>query len=346
MQVIATKTLKAIEDALSADNCGQFRKNLEWLLPKMADAYRGEEDAFRNHMGASGIGDECARKVQLRWLWVEKPNFPERVLRLFNRGHLEEARFLSMLLCVAGVQLWYETEDGGQFKWSDHGGHYGSALDGIATGIPDVPAGAPCYTEFKTAGEKAFKEFQRNGCEVSNHTYYVQTQECMKYYNLPFTLFMVVNKNTDELYAEIITYDAAVADEYSGRAKRIMFGSEAEPRISNTKTFFKCKFCDVRDVCHGSKVPEVNCRTCAHWSAVETGGYSCERGNGAVHQKETSMLGCDDHVFNPTLLPKYSFMGGHPTDNYSVLRDRMGNEIKQGPLHVTSHELYLASRGN
>lgn len=336
---LAEKTLTAIEEALAADNCGQYRQQLRHLLPKMEDAYRGEEKPYRNHQGASGIGDECARKVQLRWRWVQIPTFPPRVLRLFNRGHLEEARFLSLLMCIPNVQLWYETETGGQIKWSTHAGHYGSALDGVAVGLPDVPNGAPTYTEFKTANNKGFQGFVKDGCRMHNMTYFVQTQQCMKYMNLQYTLFMVVNKETDELYAEIIEYDAEIADKYSGRAENIIYTTEALPRLSNMATFWKCRFCDVKEVCHGKTLPEINCRTCCHWSASREGGYTCERGRHTTVNSDTSHTGCKEHVYDPTLLPSFEFLGGNEQENYTVLRTKGGFEFKQGPDHITSIEL-------
>lgn len=341
---LATKTLEAISQALNADKCGQFRQNLKILLPKMEDAYRGTEDKYRRHQGASGIGRDCAREIQLKWRWAQQSQFDERMLRLFNRGHLEEARFLAMLMCVPGVQLWYETEDGGQFKFSDYANHYGSALDGIAVGIPDVPEGAACYTEFKTASSKAFAKIKANGCRAEKFEHYVQMNQCMLYYKLPFSLYMVVNKDTDELYAEIIQFDQANADQYRNRAGEVIFTTDPLPRISNQPTFWKCKFCDEKPVCHGKKIPDINCRTCAHWSPKAEGGYSCARGHeDTVGNKHASFVGCPEHVFDPTLLPQFSYMGGNHESNYSVLRTRSGHEFKQGPDHVTSGQLAEAT---
>lgn len=336
---LATKTLEAIEQALAADNCGQFRQQLATLLPKMEDAYRGTEKPFRRHLGASGIGKDCSREIQLDWRWVMKPQFPPRILRLFNRGHLEEARFLSMLLCVPGIQLWYETEDGGQYKWNDHNGHYGSALDGIATGIPDLEPSMPAYTEFKTASKKAFDKMVKSGVRDTEWKHFVQMQQCMKYYQLPASLYLMVCKDNDDIYGEIVYYEQAVADQYTRRAGEIIFTTEALPRISNTKTFYKCKFCDKKPVCFGDRAPEINCRTCAHWSAEADGTFSCHRRNDEV-QNEGVYTGCAEHVYDPTLLPALSYIGGDDARNAAQYRTRTGNEFWQGPNDVTSAELY------
>lgn len=55
------------------------------------------KDGFRSHLGASEIGDECQRKLWYRFRWFYTPKFDPRLKRLFNRGHLEEDRFVDYL---------------------------------------------------------------------------------------------------------------------------------------------------------------------------------------------------------------------------------------------------------
>ncbi|QDP52312.1 MAG: hypothetical protein Unbinned4162contig1001_12 [Prokaryotic dsDNA virus sp.] len=339
---LATKTVEAIDKAIEKDAGAAFRVALKKLLPKMEDAYRGEDNPFRSHLGISGIGDDCARKVQLRWLWCTVPKFPPRIHRLFNRGHLEEARFLSLLMLVEGVNLWFETEEGGQFRVSDFGGHYGSALDGIATGIPDIPEGKPAYTEFKTHNDKSFRELKTKGVRATKFDHYVQMQECMHYYNLPYGLYMAVNKNDDELYAEVIEYDHDTAVKYKDRAERIIFVCEPEPKLHNSPSFYKCKWCEQNGVCHGKNIPQINCRTCSHSTAERDGTWSCAIGGDAIKSKVSQRTGCQRHVFNPQLLPAWSFVGGGCDDGGELFAEyvtRAGKRIKQGPNDLTSAAL-------
>lgn len=339
MVQLASKTVAMIDAAIKADGGNAFRGRLKDLLPKMDDAYRQDEKPYRKHLGASLIGRDCARELQLKWLWASssKKELDGRILRLFNRGHLEEARFLAMLLGVPGIQVWFETPEGGQFRWQDFNGHYGSALDGIARGVPDLEPGVPCYCEFKTANDSSFKAIVKNGCRAEKYEHFVQQQQCMKYYKLPFSLYLVVNKNTDELYGEIIPYEKDVADQYTRRAGEIIFASDPMPRISNVATFFKCKFCDEKEVCHGKKVAEINCRTCCHWTAEEDGSVSCARNNDEVFD-ECAWVGCPEHVYNPSVLVGVSYLGGDMATNCTTLRTLEGEEFKQGPNHMTSQQ--------
>lgn len=336
--MLATKTLELIERSLGADNCASFRQHCQELLPKMEDAYRGKEDPFRSHLGVSQIGHDCSFYLWATFRWVQRPQFPERVLRLFQRGHLEEARFLAMFK-AAGVQIWYEDENGGQFRISDHGGHFGSAMDGFAQNIPDLPEGSYCVLEMKTHNAKSFAKLVKEGVRSSKLMHFVQMQVYMRKNNdIPYALYCAVCKDTDELYFEIVQLDTQFADTYIERGKVIIFSQEAMPKQSNTPAFFGCKFCDIKEICHGNKVPEINCRTCCHGDPLPDGGWMCVHHKTKL-SKEDMMVGCRQHVFNPHLLNGIEFIGGDPDENYSELKLRNGKIIKQGYKHVKSDEL-------
>lgn len=56
-----------------------------------------QESEFRNHLGGSMIGRKCERQLWYNFRWAASSNFDGRMLRLFNRGHLEEHRFIQYL---------------------------------------------------------------------------------------------------------------------------------------------------------------------------------------------------------------------------------------------------------
>lgn len=63
------------------------------------DAYavKTYDDGNRSHLGASIIGNECARAVYFTFRWIKKPSFSGRMQRLFRRGHREELAFTEYL---------------------------------------------------------------------------------------------------------------------------------------------------------------------------------------------------------------------------------------------------------
>ena len=96
-------------------------------------------DWRRAHLGASMIGRPCLRQLWYNFRWWTAPNFPGRVLRLFERGHREEP-WLADDMRAAGLTV--ETEDpetGDQFRCSWAGGHFGGSGDGKVLGVPESP---------------------------------------------------------------------------------------------------------------------------------------------------------------------------------------------------------------
>lgn len=69
---------------------------------------------------------------------------------------------------------------------------------------------------------------------------------------MPFT---ALNKDTSELYFELVPFDSEVAQRYSDRAVQIIKSSEngeTVPCISTDPSFFKCKMCAFRNECRTS----------------------------------------------------------------------------------------------
>lgn len=270
----ATKTLAAIEAAIAADQGAAFRGLEQQTLPAMGDAYSTDKFPYRSHLGASGIGDECARKPWMGFRWATRPKFGGRMLRLFNRGHLEEARFIAMLLMI-GIQVYQQDAEGNQFRISDAGGHFGGSGDGVGIGVPDVPEGTPLLLEFKTSADAPFKKLAEHGVKSAKFEHYVQMNTYMRKMGLPAALYMCVNKNNDELYAEIVPFDPDCADLFIERGVNLVWMQTPPNPISTSPGFWKCKQCDHKAVCHLGAPPDVNCRTCVHASPVDyekTGG--------------------------------------------------------------------------
>lgn len=193
----------------------------------------------------------------------------------FLTAHLEEGRFVALIL-TAGMQIVQQDESGGQYRISYLNGHFGSAIDGVIIGCPDMPDPAtPILTEMKTHNDKSFAKLKTDGVRESKYEHYVQMQEYMLYYGLPAALYIAVNKNTDEIWAEIVPFERDVAERYKDRGHVIVLADAPPPKMSRDKTFWKCKWCEHRPVCHLGEMPEVNCRTCKHSYAQEDGTWRC-----------------------------------------------------------------------
>jgi hypothetical protein len=303
--IIAEKTKMAVESAIFADQGRTYRKYLREVILDVDDAFDSTlHDRFRSHMGISTSGQECARMLWYKWRWSTFTKVSAKMLRLFNRGHLEEARFAAMLL-GAGFELWREEAPGKQFRVNYLGGHYGSAIDGVIRGIPEMP-NENLLAEMKTHNNKSFRklagEYDKEGncvtppqgVAIAKPEHFVQMQQYMGYYKLKWGLYCAVNKDTDELYFEIVAYVPKVDEGYRERSYRIIFAKEAPPKLSTNASFWKCKYCDERRVCHYNDPPDFNCRTCAAAYPTEDGNWRCATHGHAIIDKERQLTGCPD----------------------------------------------------
>jgi hypothetical protein len=311
---VAHRTLDAIESAMQADQGASFRQWQGRLFPHAADAYRGEEEGFRSHLGASILGGECARAIWYSFRWATKSHFEGRTLRLFNRGHLEEPRFAAMLKMI-GCEIWQHDASGKQFRiaWADD--HAGGSGDGVGRGIPDLDPMTAAVLEFKTHGEKSFIElagklpewrahrenpgvvpFSGQGVRASKFEHFVQMQTYMRKMGLAAALYMAGCKNTDDLYAEIVMLDSELADQFTDRGEKLVWMKEPPKRVSESPGFWKCRFCDHRPVCHLKQEPALNCRTCRFSEPGKAGTWHCAHPqHRVVLSKELQLTGCGDY---------------------------------------------------
>lgn len=293
--LIATKTLQAIDSALELDGGARYRGLLKEAMSEIGDAFSTDLPEPRNHLGGSLIGRKCAKELWLSHRWSVYEKFNAKTLLLFNRGHLEEARFLAQLR-VGGMQVWSQTAEGGQFRISGHKGHFGGALDGVVKGCPDYPS-SPILTEFKTHGAKSYAKLVKEGVKKAKFEHYVQMNQYMAFWKLPAALYAAVEKDTDHRHFEIVLFDKENAEQYLDRAGKIIFARTPPPAISDSPAWFDCKFCSKIQVCHYGAKPEMNCRTCEFSEPVENAAWRCNR-DGRILSKADQLAGCAGYLVN------------------------------------------------
>lgn len=310
---LATKTLAAIDAAIEADGGAAFRGLQRKAFDDLTDAFSTKEETFRTHLGASVIGRPCARDIWYSFHWAKKPTHKASLLRLFNRGHLEEARFVALLRLI-GTELWTHTADGKQLRMGV--GHFGGSLDSIIRGLPDLPD-EPVLGEFKTHNDKSFSALVSDGVQRAKWEHYVQMNLYADAYQLRHSFYLAVNKNNDQLYGEIIPLDAAVVERYKQRAQSIIDSPEPPMRINPSPGWYQCKFCNHQTLCHSFEFPEINCRTCANSTPIADGIWQCETLGKPIGKDCTA---CERHVFNPTML-----------NNIEIMEMRSGTMVYRTP---------------
>ena len=259
------------------------------------DAIASDPQPPRPHFGLSMAGHVCERWLWLNFRWAAREQFSGRMLRLFLRGHDEEARMVALLAKVGIIVSDDQRRVG-------FGSHVSGSIDGIAHGLPQSKK--PHLFECKTHAKKSFDDLKAKGVQLSKPMHYAQMQTYMLGLGLDRALYAAVCKDDDRLHFERVRLDRTFAENLVTRAKRIATSDRMPDPISTRPDWYQCKFCPAYAMCHEAKPTQhVNCRTCAHSTAKADGTWRCERHEADDIPEDFQHQGCEDHVLHPDMVP-------------------------------------------
>jgi hypothetical protein len=188
----------------------------------------------RQYLGASLLGNKCARCIQYTFLGTQPDKRDSgQQLRIFEIGHVLE-NVVANWLKSAGFDLQTCDESGHQFAFSQADGQIQGHVDGIIHSGP-IATKYPLLWECKTMKAASWRELERDRIEVANQQYFAQVQLYMAYMKLSQCMLTAINKDTAELYHELIPFNSATASHYSDRAAQILKATESGeflPRIA------------------------------------------------------------------------------------------------------------------
>lgn len=227
------------------------------------------EEWRRAHLGASVIGHECDRYVWMSYRWAARPSFDGRMLRLFNRGNREEG-IVATDLRKAGFEVdILHPVTGRQFFYSLDGTPISCSLDGKVRG--GVLGPEWLTLEIKTHNAKQFAKLKRDGLKKAKPQHWAQCQIGMHLSKLGKCLYVAVCKDDDQIWCDVVSYDAVGAGRLVRDAINIAarhtppdrLDREQPPCVYTTSEGerFECQFFNL---CHGKQIAEKNCRTCLH----------------------------------------------------------------------------------
>jgi hypothetical protein len=202
----------------------------------------------RTYLGGSRIGEPCARRlayeVTLTPVDVGK-DFDGARLRVFDAGH----QFEDLTICwlqAAGFDLRTRGRDGRQYGFSIAGGRVRGHIDGVFVGGPGVGIAWPALFEHKALNQTSWTDLVKRGLRQSKPIYFAQCQLYMAYMELEVALLTAMNKDTQELYHEVVPFEPSEAQKLSDKAVDILRAIEAEelpPRIAVAPDFYLCRMC-------------------------------------------------------------------------------------------------------
>jgi ribosomal protein S27E len=244
------------------------------------------------------LGTECDRALWYSFRWASQPeDIDGQKVRIFRRGDIEEERLVADLERI-GVEVF-----GQQDRIRLVSGHVRGKIDGRCIGLREAPK-TEHLCEFKSSNTKNFAILVKKKCKEGKPLHYVQCQLGMHAFGLTRALYLVCNKDNEELYAERIEYDAAFCLREIARAERIINSAEPPSRITEKEGDFRCLFCKHKSVCFEGAWARVTCRSCLH-STPEMGGdahWSCARWIKPISIDEQREA-CSAHLYIPQTVP-------------------------------------------
>ena len=208
----------------------------------------------RDYLGASRIGEPCARRLVYEFTRTPVDpgkEFAGRILRIFEAGDVFEDLAIRWLR-AAGFDLRTEKSGGGQFGFETAGGRIRGHVDGVIVGGPHLGLAWPVLWEHKALKASSWSDTAKKGVRLSKPVYFGQMQIYMAYMGLGSALFCALNKDSCELYHEHVPFDPVAAQALSDKAVDVLRAADAGellPRLATSPDFFLCRFCPFAGRC-------------------------------------------------------------------------------------------------
>lgn len=319
---------------------------------------RAAQESPRAYLGMSSIGQPCERRLWYTFRWAAREQFDCDTLWRFEDGFRSEDVMAARLRLVPGVHLrTVDPHTGQQFGFIDLGGHFRGHADGLITGLLQAPKALHVW-EAKATNEKKQAELvklkstigEKDALAKWDAVYYAQAVLYMAYAEAPRHYLTASSPGARTMVSVRTNTDLDTARRLRAKAERIITSPEPLQRLSDDPAWYECKWCPAHAICHGDKLPAVNCRTCIHATPEMDGNgrWSC-----ALYKRDLSTTdqaaGCESHRYIPALVTFAEQVDASDAENWIEYRMPDGRTFRNGatfmPNEYTSEELRLMDRG-
>lgn len=312
---------------------------------------RAAAEAPRGYLGMSSIGQPCERRLWYGFRWAAREQFGCDTLWRFDDGFRSEDVMADRLRLVPGVHLrTVDPRTGQQFAAADWGGHFRGHADGLVTGLLQAPKAlhvweAKAVNETKLAKLDKFKaeHGEKNALSAWDPVYHAQAILYMAYFEAPRHYLTASSPGARAMVSVRTDTDLDEARRLRDKAGRIIGAATPPTKISADPAWYECRYCPARALCHGGKLPAVNCRTCVHATPELDGDgrWSC-----ALHKRDLTPAeqakGCDGHRYIPALVTFAEPVDASEAGNWIEYRLPDGRTFHNGgpaPGSYSSEEL-------
>lgn len=214
-----------------------------------------KEEGERAYLGMSSIGDRCARKIWYAFRGYTPRPTEGRVQMIFSLGSAVEQEVLRWLR-LGGYEV-----DGQQTEFSALNGYFKGHCDGIVHKVTKRPH----VLEIKSASASRFKAFKTSGVVAVSTTYAAQLQCYMGYSGLDRGIWVIMNKDTCELYVERAHFIPQAFQTVEAKARDIITAN-VPPAQAYRKGSWECRQCDYSEHCWNPPglQERPTCGTCRH----------------------------------------------------------------------------------
>ena len=272
-----------------------------WRAREAENANRPQYEGYG--ISASKLGKECDRELWYDLRWASDPEtFDGRKLRIFERGNIEEDRVVEDLKRAGLTVDEVDPNTGRQWRFSLARGFLRGKADGRVTGVIEAPK-ARHTLEIKSAKASDWRGVKKHGLRKHKPDHWHQLHSGMAGLGDDRGLYVMVNKDTEEILTERLHFEPAEMTKQEARVERLLDDHTGPQRIADDPAAFACRFCKHSDVCHQAKPARRHCRTCAFFTFTSDGNGHCERFE-KPRRPDAQHRGseCPAHLFLPALV--------------------------------------------
>jgi hypothetical protein len=123
-----------------------------------------------------------------------------------------------------------------------------------------------------------FNTLKKSGLQREKPVHWAQMCTYGFKMSIEYGIYCVVDKNTDELYIELVKLDWGFGKTMIDKAMAIITAPVEQPpaKISMSASNFACKWCNFKDICHNGEAVEINCRSCVNAMPLADGKWGCK----------------------------------------------------------------------
>ncbi|MES2133163.1 MAG: hypothetical protein V4506_12530 [Bacteroidota bacterium] len=208
-----------------------------------------QKQEHRAYIGASSIGNPCARAIWYNFVGVTGTPFPVNVKTAFDIGTKLESLVLDYME-LAGLKLIRPSESNDYLKLVDE---EAPLFQGHMDALMELEHEGSVVVEIKTAKSSSFQRFKTHGLKIWSDTYYAQLQSYMGMGGFKKAVIIALNKDSSEIHHEWLEYDDIFFHALRIKALSIYSCDEPPERINKNPLYMLCARCRYVDVCHGEK---------------------------------------------------------------------------------------------